>query len=104
GNSATLMRWDGTNYSTLAAFTEATGQEAHGLNTEPGFDSPGDGQYTLSSTSPLIDAGVLIPGINDDYSGSAPDIGAFESDLVTSMQIYMPSTFGSYVSPLTSTP
>jgi hypothetical protein len=28
--------------------------------------------------NPVIDAGTLLPGFNDDYSGSAPDIGAFE--------------------------
>ena len=26
-----------------------------------------------------IDAGVRIPGFNDDYKGTAPDIGAFEN-------------------------
>jgi hypothetical protein len=28
--------------------------------------------------SPVIDAGVLIPGINDDFEGEAPDMGALE--------------------------
>ena len=28
--------------------------------------------------NPLIDSGVVIPGFNDDFKGSAPDIGAFE--------------------------
>jgi len=26
----------------------------------------------------LIDAGILVLGINDDFRGRAPDIGAFE--------------------------
>ena len=26
----------------------------------------------------MIDGGTLIPGFNDNYSGSAPDLGAFE--------------------------
>lgn len=34
--------------------------------------------FTPSEDSPLIDAGVVIPGINDDYTGDAPDIGAIE--------------------------
>jgi hypothetical protein len=36
------------------------------------------GDYTLAGTSPLIDKGTFLPGINADYHGTAPDIGAFE--------------------------
>jgi hypothetical protein len=62
----------------LATFRALTGQEPHGLNVEPGFaDAPG-GDYTLDSGSDLIDSGAVIPGINDDFSGTAPDIGAYE--------------------------
>lgn len=28
--------------------------------------------------NPMIDGGVVLPGFNDDFKGSAPDIGAFE--------------------------
>ncbi len=28
--------------------------------------------------SPLVDAGVRLPNINDDYKGKAPDIGMLE--------------------------
>ncbi len=28
--------------------------------------------------NPIIDAGVVIPGFNDDFAGDAPDLGAFE--------------------------
>jgi hypothetical protein len=28
--------------------------------------------------SGLLDVGVVLPGINDDYVGAAPDVGAFE--------------------------
>jgi hypothetical protein len=30
-------------------------------------------------TSPAIDKGLRLPGFNDDYQGTAPDIGAFEN-------------------------
>ncbi|MHC4539077.1 MAG: hypothetical protein ACYTEK_20740 [Planctomycetota bacterium] len=30
------------------------------------------------ASSDSFDAGVLIPGFNDDYKGKAPDMGAFE--------------------------
>ena len=32
----------------------------------------------ITIPNPAIDAGVLIPGFNDDYKGKAPDMGAFE--------------------------
>jgi hypothetical protein len=31
--------------------------------------------------NPAIDAGVRLPGFNDEYGGAAPDIGAFENGL-----------------------
>ena len=78
GNGGDLVRWDGVRYATLGAFAAATGHEAHGLSVEPGFADPANGDYALASTSDLIDAGVTIPGINDDYAGMSPDVGAFE--------------------------
>jgi hypothetical protein len=72
------IQWAGTNYGTLGAFTAATGQEGHGLYLDPGFRSAAHENYLLDRTSKMIDRGVVIPGINDNYAGSAPDIGAFE--------------------------
>jgi len=43
------------------------------------FNNSRTGDYTLKSTSSAIDAGTAIPYITDDYVGSAPDVGAFES-------------------------
>jgi hypothetical protein len=77
-NVGDLVRWDGTRYATLGAFTSGTGQEAHALSVEPGFVDAGGGDYSLSQGSDLIDSGLLIPGINDSYVGAAPDIGAYE--------------------------
>jgi parallel beta-helix repeat protein len=78
GENGDLVRWDEVRYATLADFVAATGQEPHGLDVEPGFADAGSGDYTLDTTSSLIDAGVAIPGINDDYAGNGPDIGANE--------------------------
>jgi hypothetical protein len=33
----------------------------------------------VQARNPALDAGVALPGFNDDYAGSAPDIGAFEN-------------------------
>jgi parallel beta-helix repeat protein len=76
--SGNLVRWDNTNYATLTAFRVATGQEPHGLSVAPGFADAVSGDYTLDPASDLINAGLVIPGINDDYVGSGPDVGAFE--------------------------
>jgi hypothetical protein len=76
-----LVWWDGLSdrhLNTLAEFQAATGQEMHGLNVVPGFANVAGGDYVLDSSSHLIDAGVVIPGINDGYVGAAPDVGAFE--------------------------
>jgi len=35
----------------------------------------------VQAKNPAIDAGVRLPGFNDDFTGSAPDIGAFENGL-----------------------
>ena len=68
----------GAQVPDLPALQSLTGQEAHGVSVAPGFvDAPG-GDYSLSPDSQLIDASVPIPGINDDFTGQAPDIGVFE--------------------------
>ncbi|SLM28204.1 hypothetical protein MTBBW1_1280007 [Desulfamplus magnetovallimortis] len=43
------------------------------------FSDPLGLDFSLLQGSPGIDAGFLIPGVNDGYEGSAPDIGAIES-------------------------
>lgn len=86
-----LAWWDGLpdrHLNTLAELQAATGQEIHGFNIQPGFSNPPGGDYTLTSESDLIDAGLVIPGINDGFSGAAPDIGAFEfTDYGFSLQV-----------------
>ncbi len=64
--------------NTLSELQTATGLELHGLNAVPGFMNAPAGNYTPTANSALIDHGLLIPGINDDYTGAAPDIGAYE--------------------------
>lgn len=45
---------------------------------DPLFTDPENGDLSLQETSPAINAGAEIIGINDGYIGSAPDIGAYE--------------------------
>ena len=38
-----------------------------------------DLNFRLKSGAAVVDAGVLLPTINDDFAGRAPDLGAYES-------------------------
>ena len=68
----------GTRYNNLAAFRTGTGNELPlGLSAPPNLvDAPG-GQYQPKATSALVNAGAILPNINDDAIGP-PDIGAIE--------------------------
>lgn len=52
---------------------------AGAIIADPRLASPANGDFRPLPGSPAIDAGVVIPGINDlRFSGAAPDIGAVE--------------------------
>lgn len=77
-------------YDDLGAFRSATGYETNGVilaGTVFATAPPASVDYTLlapaldfalSSQSAAIDQGVLLPSINDDFTGNAPDLGAVE--------------------------
>ena len=73
-----VIRWAGVNYNSLAQFAAATGEESHGITNQPVFLNPAAHDYYLPANSALIDKGTVIPGINDDWLGIGPDIGALE--------------------------
>jgi hypothetical protein len=85
---------DWRRFATLAEFRTATGQEAHGIEVD--YDifenlAPPDNtrrhhvyhamdlNFRLKSGSKAIDAGQLLPTLNDDFTGKAPDLGALEA-------------------------
>ena len=90
GNYPYAVKWKGIRYVDLEAFTAATGLEEHGIRVDrqtcfERLDIPAAPpesmpfQYmTLNSDCNAVDAGVMLPGINDDYYGNAPDLGAYE--------------------------
>jgi parallel beta-helix repeat protein len=53
---ATLVIWSSVPYKTLAAFRDATGQEAHGIEADPGWSNPDAGDFRLTAGSPAIDS------------------------------------------------
>ncbi len=72
------FEWEGNSYANLEKLCAAYGLGCHSIETDPELANPGGGNFALRSTSPDIDRGVSIPGINDNFSGAAPDIGAYE--------------------------
>jgi len=80
-------------FASLAELRAATGQEAHGLEVDfdifenlraPDATKPqavyraSDLNFHLKGTGKAVDAGVRIPNVNDDATGKAPDLGAYE--------------------------
>jgi hypothetical protein len=105
GKPPRKFQWEKQSFATLEAFRKATGQEPNGLYQDPGFTATPDlgrldaakvgegrpsdfplsqdtktGDLRLGPGSPCIDRGAVIRGINDDFRGKAPDIGAFERE------------------------
>jgi hypothetical protein len=79
-------------FKTLKEYSVATHQDEHSVLVDydvfvkvapPGPDprtlyKPADFDFSLREGSVAIDAGVRLPGINDDFTGRAPDLGAYE--------------------------
>jgi hypothetical protein len=76
--SAPVISWGGANFNSLSQFAAARGEEAHGVTNQPIFLNAAAHDYYLPTNSPLIDKGAIIHGINDDWFGAAPDLGALE--------------------------
>jgi hypothetical protein len=73
-----LAWWEGTSFADLAALRAGTGQEAAGIQAAPALVAPAAGDFTPTAGSPLVDAGIALPGLNDSAIGDPPDLGAVE--------------------------
>ena len=77
--SGIAAEYQGEDYFNIADYFKASGFCQHCIEAKPMFVNQAGGDYHLSNTSPAINQGVLIPGINTlDADGNKPDIGAFE--------------------------
>lgn len=76
-DSSNFISWNGTQYSTMAAFLAAVAGATNGVSGNPLLASP-PGDCTLQSGSPCINAGEVITGVTDGYLGAAPDLGYAE--------------------------
>jgi len=79
-------------FKTLKEYSEATGQDRHSVMLDydvfqkaapPGPDlrtlyKPADLDFQLRPGSAAVDAAVRLTGVNDDFTGRAPDLGALE--------------------------
>lgn len=83
------------NFKSLKEYSEATKQDQHSVlvdydiflnakmpdKSDPQhFYNPEDFDFRLKPGSAAVDAGILLPTINDDFTGKAPDLGAYELD------------------------
>ena len=90
GTSTAPFRYGGVVYSSLASFAAASGLETRGRQISrttcfATFNVPGPApvpippqQMTLKAGCGAVDAGAILPNINDGFLGTAPDLGAFE--------------------------
>ena len=78
GSAGLHFKWENINYNTISALCSSTRLECNGNENPPGFANPAGGDFTLLASSPNIDRGILLPGINDNFVGNAPDAGAYE--------------------------
>jgi hypothetical protein len=78
GTGVPHFKWEDVDYTSMAGLCAATGLECNGHEATPELANPIGGDFTLAPTSPNIDRGILIPGINDSFLGAAPDVGAYE--------------------------
>jgi hypothetical protein len=78
-----LVNWNFQNYYSIEKFNAATGQETHGLQGDPGFAAPTDGDFTLTPGSPAVDsaasgvlstpAGLFALPVTDAFGGARVD-------------------------------
>lgn len=80
--------YNNTTYSSFTAYKAAVETDAI-IDQDPLFTSTATPDLHLRANSPAINAGVVISGVTDGYSGAAPDIGAYETTGGGGVQVYM---------------
>jgi hypothetical protein len=92
-------------YKSLAEYSQATGQDKHSVlvdydifmnvkKADPNnlirIYKAEELDFRLRATSVGVDAGCMLPNINDDFEGEAPDLGALE--IGQPLPVYGPRT------------
>jgi len=87
--SGKVGKFNGTTYTTLAAFQAVSGQDSHSISADPLFMNAAGGDFSLADNSPAINRGINILSFTTDLSGrtrpigSNYDIGSYESLITT---------------------
>jgi hypothetical protein len=83
------------HFKSLKEYSDATQQDQHSIlidydifvnvkipdKSDPQhLYKPGEFDFRLKPASRAIDAGVVLPSITDEFTGHAPDLGAYELD------------------------
>jgi hypothetical protein len=89
-----FAKWNNVRYDTFQDFVAKSPIEHHAVLLDPltlfasGVKAPSDvkvqqrvevNDLRLSPNSSAVDAGEVIPNINDGFRGKAPDLGAYEA-------------------------
>ncbi len=92
GPFGNFLKWNNVKYPNLATVREKAPIEKHAVQVDSatvfasGAQPPADEKQQvqtppdlrLSTNTSAIDAGEKLPGFDDGFSGSAPDLGAYE--------------------------
>ena len=111
-----LDRSRAQRFGSLADLRAATGQEEHGIEVDydvfENLQAPDAGKpqavyharnlnFHLKAGGKAVDTGIRLPNVNDDYTGKAPDLGAYE--LGQPVPVYGPRNQGTSTAGQTET-
>ena len=102
GEGANFLRWQATDYSTIATWEAAVAGAAENVGSDPLLTATSTNDFSLLGGSPAIDAGTttaLHTATSTDYLGNpvygTPDIGALEYQPPYTIGTDEPHTTGS---------
>ena len=90
GSYPYAFKWQGQRLRDIPEFQNFTGQAMNSIRIDKttcfeNFDIPAPPpaaipfqHFTLNSDCVAVDAGLILPNINDNFNGNAPDLGALE--------------------------
>ena len=90
-----FIDWDGTGYDTYDDWESAYGSTTNSVETAPLLTDPNNGDFTLQSSSPAIDAGVTLGASYDD--ALVPGSSWPDSVTTKDQDLLQPWEIGAYI-------